>query len=101
MVNKKTKKTPPKQQKTAARKSKITKETDGNYVLKLVLYVIIGSQWLWVTSGNTQIPLPIGLLVGLYFASHEHFQVDRKIEYAVLIVAMIIGFWAQVGIFVG
>jgi hypothetical protein len=75
-------------------------EPDSAYFLKLVLYVIIGAQWLRVTSpSGAQFPIPIGLLFGLLFASHEHFQVDRKIEYAILLVATMIGFFAQVGLY--
>ena len=77
-------------------------ESDSSYVLKLVLYLIIGSQWLWITTGNQafQIPLPLGFVIGLVFARHEHFQIDRKIEYAILLIAAIISFWFQIGVFV-
>ena len=75
-------------------------ETDSAYFLKLVLYLILGSQWLRLTdmAHTRQIPLPIGLAVGLFFASHEHFQMDRKVEYALLLVAMFISFWLPIGI---
>lgn len=74
-------------------------ELDSVYVLKLVLYMILGALWLRINKGeNSQIPIPVGLIVGLIFASHEHFQIDRKIEYAVLLVAMFVGFWLPVGI---
>lgn len=77
-------------------------EMDSLFLLKLVLYMIIGSQWLRFTDGDgvTLLPLPLGLLIGLIFARHDHFQIDRKIEFAVLLVAMLVGFWTQVGIFV-
>lgn len=77
-------------------------ESDGSYVLKLVLYFIIGSQWLWIATqgGTSHIPVPIGLFIGLFFVRHERFQIDRKIEYAVLLIAMLIGFWGQIGVFV-
>lgn len=72
---------------------------DGPYLLKLVLYTIIGTQWLWLQPSHGQsIPLPVGLLIGLLFAMHEHFQLDRKIEYAVLLAAMLVGFIAHVGL---
>ena len=79
-----------------------TKESDGAYFLKLVLYVILGSQWIWFTNGNgsVDISLPAGFIIGLLFARHDHFQLDRKIEYAVLIIAMLIGFWSQIGLFI-
>ena len=75
-------------------------ETDGAYFLKLVLYIIIGSQWLWLVGADSAyvVPFPIGLVIGLFFASHEKFQIDRKIEYAILLIAMLIGFWAGIGI---
>jgi hypothetical protein len=82
------------------RKSKTTTDTDGAYLLKLVLYVIVASQWLWlVPSGATyRVPIPFGLLVGIAFASHEHFKIDRKVEYAVMLVAVFIGFVANIGL---
>lgn len=77
-------------------------ESDGTYFLKLVLYVIVGSQWVWFIDGVRQafLPLPIGLFLGLAFATHEKFRVDRKIEFALLLVAALIGFWSQIGIFI-
>ncbi len=94
----------------AKRKTTKTKSTtrsqaqqlDGGYLLKLVLYMIIGAQWIRIVNPEQthQIPIPIGLIIGVIFASHEHFKIDRKIEYAVLLVAMFVGFWSQVGIYV-
>ena len=84
-------------------KRKITKsvqESDSTYMLKLVMYVIIGSLWLKISYGeNGQLPLPVGFIVGVLFARHDQFKIDRKIEYAVLLVAMLIGFWLPIGIF--
>jgi hypothetical protein len=77
---------------------KVTNEVDSVYFLKLVLYLILGSQWLRITRGSSQIPIPYGLIIGLAFAWHEHFQIDRKIEYAILLVAMFIGFWLPLGL---
>jgi hypothetical protein len=76
--------------------------TDGAFVLKLVLYVILGSLWLKLhhNGSNLSIPLPVGLLIGLLFTSHEHFQIDRKIEYGVLVVAALLGMIAPYGLFV-
>lgn len=78
------------------------KELDGTYILKIVIYVILGSLWLKVgkTNSGIQIPLPIGFVVGLLFTTHEHFQIDRKIEYAVLIVAALFGFIAPYGLYI-
>ncbi len=75
---------------------------DSTFLLKLVLFLIVGAQWVRFenTSGSLQFPVPIGLVVGFAFALHEHFQIDRKIEYAVLLAATFIGFWTQVGVYV-
>jgi hypothetical protein len=77
-------------------------ELDSVYLLKLVLYLIVGAQWIRFenTTGTSQIPIPIGLIIGFIFAMHDHFRIDRKIEYAVLLVAMFVGFWSQVGIYI-
>lgn len=82
-------------------KKKTAKESDGTFFLKLVLYTVMGSQWLWlVADDGTHLPLPLGLALGLFFASHEHFKIDRKIEFAVLLVAALIAYWGQVGIYI-
>jgi hypothetical protein len=87
--------------KRTSKKKYQTTELDGVYLLKMVLYLILGSQWLWIEQAwGNRIPVPVGLLVGLLFAMHDHFQIDRKIEYAVLLLAMFVGYTAGVGIFV-
>jgi hypothetical protein len=74
---------------------------DGVYLLKLALYVILGSMWVKITHGNNlNIPIPVGFILGLIFATHEHFQIDRKIEYAVLMVAMLVGYFAPYGLYI-
>ncbi len=76
-------------------------DVDMIYFLKLTVYLVLGSLWLKITDGqNTQLPIPVGFLIGLVLASHDHVQIDRKIGFAVLLVAMLIGFWAPFGIYV-
>lgn len=83
------------------KKQKSSRETDDSYFLKLVLFMILGSMWLKVSDGQTwQIPLPVGLVFGILLARHDHFRIDRKIEYAVLLVAAFVGFWAPIGIYI-
>lgn len=73
-------------------------EADSAYFLKLVLYLIVGSQWLRIESlPDWSLPIPVGLFIGLWFASHDHFKIDRKIEYALLLVAMFVAFWLPMG----
>ena len=82
-------------------KRKQKTEADSTYFLKLVMYIIVGSIWVKITKdGTTQFPIPVGLIVGLLFASHEHFKADRKIEYAILLIAMFVGFWAPIGLYI-
>ncbi len=77
-------------------------ELDSVYLLKIVLYLIIGAQWVRFSSasGTGAIPVPVGFIIGILFAAHDHFKIDRKIEFAVLLVAMLVGFFAQVGVFI-
>lgn len=80
---------------------KVTTESDNVYFLKIVLYLVMGSLWLKVTDGHTgQLPIPLGFILGIAFARHEHFQTDKKIELAVLLIAMLVGFWAPFGIYI-
>lgn len=82
----------------AKRKTVKKTERDSVYLLKLVVYLIVGSFWVRITHGRFSFPFPLGLLVGLVLAMHDHFKTDRRIEYAVLLIAMFIGFFAQIGL---
>lgn len=78
-------------------------ESDGAYVLKLVVYVVLGSLWIRLAHplaiGDFQIAgFPLGFFLGLIFASHDHFQIDRKIEYALLVIMMIVTYFLPAGI---
>lgn len=84
--------------KSKTKKRPASKEIDSTYFLKLVMYLIIGSFWVRIDRNGSVIPIPVGLIIGLVFASHEHFQLDRKIEYAVLLMAMFVGLWLPLGL---
>jgi ABC-type dipeptide/oligopeptide/nickel transport system permease component len=75
-----------------------TKESDSQYFLKMVFYLIAGSIWLRISKDSTTIPFPIGLLLGIWFARMDKFQIDRKIEYAILLVSAFISFWLPIGL---
>lgn len=87
----------------AKKQKRPTNEADSTYFLKLILYIILGSLWLKL-SHPVQIGafivngFPFGLIVGLLFAAHDHFQIDRKIEYAVLVIVTIVTFFLPAGI---
>ena len=80
-----------------ARRSSPSDETDGAYFFKLVLYFILGTLWIKFKTPLSIGPLelfglPLGLVVGLLIARHDTFQIDRKIEYAVLILVTMLSF---------
>lgn len=86
-----------------AKKKQEPQEKDSAYLLKIVLYIVLGSFWLKfsqpVQIGDIMVHgFPLGLIIGLLFASHDHFQVDRKIEFAILIVITVITFFVPAGI---
>ncbi len=91
--------------KTAKKSKKSTlkqrPETNSVYFLKILMYFILGTVWVRLVNVNIgafhDISLPVGLVVGLLFASHEHFQIDSKVEFAILIIAAFISFYLPVG----
>jgi hypothetical protein len=72
--------------KTATRK-KVASETNSVYFLKILVFFILGSIWV---KYNGIVVFPIGLVVGLGLSAHDHFAIDRKVEYAVLIVSALL-----------
>ncbi len=79
-------------------------ESDGTYLLKLVVFVLLGTLWLkfqqpltW--QGFLFNAIPLGFFVGLILVRQfEKHQADRKIWYAILIVVTIICYNAPAGI---
>lgn len=63
-------------------------EYDSVYFLKILLYLILSTLWL-APDGKRLIPL--GLIIGVIAVQHERFQIDRKIEYAVMLVGAVLG----------
>ncbi|MBW4061510.1 hypothetical protein HJC99_03010 [Candidatus Saccharibacteria bacterium] len=74
-----------------------TTETNGTYFLKILIYFVFGSIWI---KFNGLVIFPIGLIIGLMLTTHDHFKIDRKIEYAVLIVAALLGLSGQIGLYI-
>ena len=90
--------------KQTSKKSKAKSQAasfDGVYLFKMVLYLLLGSIWIKISDGgDLNVPIPAGLIIGLIFTLHEHFQIDRKIEYAVMLVAMLFGYFAPYGLYI-
>lgn len=78
-------------------------EAESTYVLKIVIYLLLGMLWLRLASpveiGALSISaFPIGLIIALLFIRNDHFAIDRKIEYPLVIIATIISFFFDAGI---
>jgi len=82
------------------------KESDGQYLLKLVVVIIIGTFWFKFGHvfylGNFAVTgIPLGMLAGLLLVDKfEVHQDDRKIWYAILILVGIISYFLPMGIVV-
>ena len=84
-------------------KNKQKKETDSTYFLKIVVYILLGMFWLRFASplsfaGVTLTAFPLGLFIALLFVRHDHFAIDRKIEYPIVLGATIVSFFFDAGI---
>ena len=82
--------------KTKTKKS--AKNSEGIYILKLVLYLILGCQWLRITKGSVTVPLPLGVILGLLLARTDRLSFDRKMAYAILLISMFVGYWLPIGL---
>jgi hypothetical protein len=76
-------------------KKSAAKETDNAYFLKILIYFTLGMLWVKI---NGYMVLPLGLVLGVIIAQHDHFSIDRKIEYAVLVVSAILGLWGGIAL---
>ncbi len=74
------------------------KELDSVFLLKLVLYLILGTFWVRINTSGFHLPIPVGLIIGMIFALKDRFSIDRKIELALLLVTMFISFWLPLGL---
>lgn len=79
-------------------------ESDGEYLLKLIVCVLLGSFWIKFSEpiswlGMRLFAIPVGLMLGLLIVSQfEKFQSDRKIWYAVIIIVGVISYFVPAGI---
>ncbi len=92
-----------------ANKKKQTKtldnEADSTYLLKIVIYILLGMLWIRFSEPFhiglfTFSAFPIGLIIALLFIRNDHFAIDRKIEYPLVIVATIVSFFLESGIII-
>lgn len=69
-------------------KSAPATEYDSVYFLKILLYLLLATTWLAIDDKRM---IPAGLVIGLLIVQHERFQIDRKIEYAIMLVGSVLG----------
>lgn len=87
------------------KKSRAQNETDGTFLLKIAIYLVLGAFWIRladpITIGSLSLHgVPLGLALGLLIASHDHFKIDRKIEYVVLIISTLLSMFMPTGIII-
>ena len=70
------------------KKASPAKETDNAYFLKLLMYFVLGTIWI---KYDGRVVFPVGLAIGLLYTRKDHFMIDRKVEYAMLIFAAMMG----------
>jgi hypothetical protein len=69
-------------------KKTTAKETDNAYFLKILIYFVLGTIWI---KHNGYVFLPAGAILGVIIAQKDHFAIDRKVEYAIILVSAVIG----------
>lgn len=93
----------PKRQTKTKKTAKEPVQRDHIFFLKMVLYVLLGAVWIKLakplTLGSFAFSgVPVGLIIGVLFASQDRFQIDRKIEYALLLMMAILTYFLPAGI---
>lgn len=72
-------------------------ESDFAFLVKSALYLILGSTW--VAFGDHRW-IPLGVILGFFLSKIEVLKINRKIEYALLVVGALLGLYG-LGITVG
>jgi hypothetical protein len=63
---------------------------DAFFLIKAALYLLLGTVWI-AFGGHRWVP--IGVIVGFAFSQIEILRLDRKIEYALLVVGALLGLY--------
>lgn len=71
-----------------AGKTKRYYESDFAFLVKAALYLILGLTWLSINGHRV---IPIGVILGFIFTKVDALRIDRKIEYALLVVGALLG----------
>lgn len=60
------------------------------FLVKAALYLLLGT--VWIAFGGHRL-LPIGIIVGFGLSQIEFLRIDRKIEFALLVVGALFGLY--------
>lgn len=63
---------------------------DLGFLIKSALYLLLGT--FWISFGSHRW-LPAGVLLGFCFSQIEILRIDRKVEYALLVVGALFGLY--------
>jgi positive regulator of sigma E activity len=80
------------------------KESDGQYLLKLVVVIILGTFWfkfghVFYLGSFAVTGVPLGMLLGMVLVDKfEVHQDDRKIWYAILVIVAIVSYFLPMGV---
>jgi hypothetical protein len=78
--------------------AKTQPESNSVFFLKVVFFFIIGTIWVRFNPERSGgLGVPVGFLLGLVFAGHDHFRIDQKIEYAILFIAAVLSYVLPLG----
>lgn len=81
-------------------------ESDGRFILKLAIVIILGSLWVKFHNagqigGPWIIGLPIGLVIGLFLIyKFEQSPFNRRVWYAIIVLVTIISVFLPAGIMI-
>lgn len=75
---------------TKKQKSKRIYESDFAFLVKSGLYLLLGT--VWISWGGMRW-LPLGVIVGFVLTKVEVLKINRKIEYALLVVGALFGLY--------
>ena len=81
----------------AIAKKRITKEADSVYFLKILVFFVLGSI---CVKYHGIVIFPIGAVIALGLTAHDHFAIDRKVEYAVIIISSLLTLATGYSVFV-
>lgn len=74
----------------STKKTKRSIAQDFVFLVKAALYLLLGT--LWISFGGHRL-LPAGLILGFAFSQLDFLRIDRKIEYALLVVGALFGLY--------